>query len=228
MTKIFLFCLAIFAVHPLVAQTDNLAAFNKHIVEKWSEEYIRIGQYRVKGSVYLLGEPFQGSISYANGTDLPNTKILYDVYNQKVGPEIEGKLLDADQEVKAFTILMTPQQGGEKLLFQNAAQFGAKQKSYFNVIFNGPRYSLLKQFRSRLIADPTNAFTKDFRLLEQYVEYYLFDSNDQHLTKIKLREKDVLGFLGHKNLDTYVKNQGLDLSKEKDIVALLRYVHSNS
>jgi len=49
------------------AQTDAIGDFNKHVIEKWTEDYIRVSQYRVKGSPYLLGESFDGELTMKTG-----------------------------------------------------------------------------------------------------------------------------------------------------------------
>jgi len=46
------------------AQPDPVGNFNKHVIEKWTHDYIRVSQYRVKGSPYLLGESFNGDINH--------------------------------------------------------------------------------------------------------------------------------------------------------------------
>src|SRR5687767_15408519 len=81
--KLLVFCLFITGLTQ--AQTDAIGNFNKHVIEKWSNDYIRIGQYRVKGTPYLLGESYPGYITYMNGGAVMDVKVLYDIYNQKAG-----------------------------------------------------------------------------------------------------------------------------------------------
>ena len=47
---------AFFSALMVNAQPDPIGNFNKHVIEKWTHEYIRVSQYRVKGSPYLLGD----------------------------------------------------------------------------------------------------------------------------------------------------------------------------
>ncbi len=105
------------------AQTDAVGNFNKHVIEKWAEEYVRIGQYRVKGTPYLLGESFPGYITYMNGGAVMDVKILYDIYYQKAGVDTEGKMMESDNEVKEFMIAFPEKFGGDKLLFRSSAFF---------------------------------------------------------------------------------------------------------
>lgn len=223
--KYFLALTAFFSAFNVSAQTDAIGAFNKHIVEKWSEDYIRISQYRVKGTVYLLGEAFSGDISYDNGTALVDSKILYDTYYQKAGPEVKGAIMVADVPVSQFVLRMPDRLGGQKLLFQDAAHFGKDAKGFYNVLFSGEKFSLLKQFRSKLVSDPSDPYSKDIKLLEQYYEYYVYNQASQSLKKIKLKEKDLQNAIGGQELFA-ARQDGLDLSKEADVVKFMKVVNS--
>src|SRR5688572_8918327 len=74
------------------SQPDPVADFNKQIVQNWIGEYVRIGQYRVKGSPYLLGESFPGSITYKGGKSVTDKNILYDLYHQKAGVDVNHQI----------------------------------------------------------------------------------------------------------------------------------------
>ena len=205
------------------AQTDAIGNFNKHIIEKWSNDYIRIGQYRVKGTPYLLGESYPGYITYMNGGAVMDVNILYDIYNQKAGVDTDGQMMESDNEVREFMLSFPEKFGGGKLLFRSSAFFGLPElKTYFNVLYDGEKMSLLKAYKSRLIGDPSNLYSKELKIFEQYYEYFLFDKNAKSLKKIKLREKDILNELNDSGkLKNYVKAHSLDLSKEKDLIALI-------
>lgn len=71
------------------AQPDPVGNFNKHVIEKWTHDYVRVSQYRVKGSPFLLGESFNGDITMKTGVVTVDKKLLYDIYDQKVGMELD-------------------------------------------------------------------------------------------------------------------------------------------
>jgi hypothetical protein len=73
-----------------------------------------------------------------------------------------------------------------------------------------------------LIADPTNLYSKDLKIFEQYYEYFLFDKTTKELNKVRLREKEILkGLNDTGKLKDYVSARSLNLSKEKDVIALI-------
>ena len=219
--KLFVCCLFITGLTQ--AQTDAIGNFNKHVIEKWSNDYIRIGQYRVKGTPYLLGESYPGYITYMNGGAVMDVKVLYDIYNQKAGVDTDGQMMESDNEVKEFMISFPEKFGGGKLLFRSSAFFEHPElKTYFNVLYDGEKVALLKAYKSRLIGDPSNLYSKELKIFEQYYEYFLFDKNAKTLHKIRLREKEILKELNDSGkLKNYVSAHSLDLSKEKDLIALI-------
>jgi hypothetical protein len=116
------------------AQPDPIGNFNKHVIEKWTHDYIRVSQYRVKGSPYLLGDSFSGDITMKSGVVTVDKKILYDIYDQKVGFDLDKKFVAPDGEVSGFFIQLTENFGGEKLIFINAANLPkVNLKGYLNV-----------------------------------------------------------------------------------------------
>jgi len=67
------------------AQTDAIGDFNKHVIEKWTEDYIRVSQYRVKGSPYLLGESFDGELTMKTGQKNNQSESPLQCYGAKGG-----------------------------------------------------------------------------------------------------------------------------------------------
>jgi len=178
------------------AQTDAIGDFNKHVIEKWTEDYIRVSQYRVKGSPYLLGESFDGELTMKTGQKTINQKVLYNVMEQKVGTEIDKNLIAPDGDIVSFYIQLPEKFGGEKLFFQPAEAFGKNNvKGFLNVLSDGPKLTLLRQYKSKLVPDPTNMYSKDIRIFEQYNEYYIFLKKTSELVKVRLKEKDIIAAL---------------------------------
>lgn len=199
--KIKLLILTLFYCAASQAQPDPVGNFNKHVIEQWTEQYLQVSQYRVKGSPFLLGESFDGHINMKSGVVTQNAKILYNIYEQKAGIEVKKELVAPDGEIASFSIDLPDKYGAEHLAFVPASAFGdAKQKGYFNVVVDGAKASFLRMYKTRLVPDPQNLYTKDIRIFEQYTEYYIFNKATKELHKIKLREKDVREALGNAKL----------------------------
>lgn len=182
----------VFASLLVNAQPDAIGDFNKHVIEKWTEDYIRVSQYRVKGSPYLLGESFDGEITMRTGLKISNQKVLYDIMDQRVGTEMNKQLVAPDGEISNFVIRLPEKFGSDQLEFINASSLSKSSvKGFLNVIASGPKISFLRQYKTRLVPDPLNMYSKDLRIFEQYYEYYLYNHAAQTLEKVKLKEKDI-------------------------------------
>jgi hypothetical protein len=205
------------------AQVDPVGQFNRHVVENWKDEYLRIGQYKVRGTPYLFGESFPGTLTFKGGAK-SNANILYDLYNQKAGADVKNSILESDLAIDEFTIILPAKFGGTTLLFKNTETYGnTSLKNYFNVLEDGAKVSLLKIFKIKLLSDPSNMMDKDLKIFEQYYEYYIYNKTTKELNKIKLKEKDIAKQLGD---ELFVKNflatADFDVSKEVDAIRLIQ------
>lgn len=216
--------------HALVtqAQIDPINAYNRHVIENWKNDYLRIGQYKVKGSPYLLGEPFPGDIAYASGTKINGMRILYDIHAQQAGVETDGKMINSREEVNEFTLILSEKYGSGKLVFRNSAAYGQpKLKIFLNVLAEGEKVSLLKCYRTKLVSDPNELYAKDLKVFEQYFEYYLYDNASRRFTKVKLRDKDILGALDEQKVQGIISAGALNLSLESDVIKLVNKYNSS-
>ena len=205
------------------SQINTVGEFNKFIVQNWQGDYIRIGQWKVKGTPYLLGESFPGTLTYKGGVK-SDTKILYDLYNQKVGADVKNSILESDQVLEEFIITLPEKFGGNTLLFRNTDSYGTNTlKNYFNILEDGAKFSFLKLFRIKLISDPSNMMDKEQKVFEQYYEYYLYNKISKDLPKIKLKEKDIAKQLGDEEfVKSFITKGDLDVSQEADVIKLIQ------
>ena len=221
-TIFFVFAALVFSL-PAISQTNTVGEFNRFIAQNWTGDYIRIGQYKVKGTPYLLGESFPGTLTYKGGSK-SDTKILYDLYNQRAGADVKNSILESEQAVDEFSISLPAKFGGNTLLFKSAESYGnASLKSYFNVLEDGSMTSLLKVFKIKLISDPSNMMDKEQKVFEQYYEYYLYNNSTKELGKIKLKEKDIVKQLGDEEfVKSFITKGSLDVSNEIDVIKLIQ------
>ena len=204
------------------AQSNTVGEFNKYIAQNWAGDYIRIGQYKVKGTPYLLGESFPGTLTFKGGLK-SDTKIYNDLYNQKVGADVKNSILESDQVIEEFSILLPAKFGGNTLRFKNTEAYGnTSLKNYFNVLEDGAKASLLKIFKIKLVSDPSNMMDKEIKVFEQYYEYYLYNKTNKELSKVKLKQKDIAKHLGDEEfVKNFIAEGDLDVSKEVDAIKLI-------
>jgi hypothetical protein len=172
------------------AQIDPVGAFNRHVFERWSGEYIRVSQYKVKGSPFFLGESFPGTIVFKNGKVSSGQSILYNLYEQKAGIDRANQLFELSDTIAQFTIILPEKFGGQQMNFKNGATlFG--EKGFLHVLVEGAKLSLFKKYNIRLTADPSNSMDKDAKVFDQYYEYHLYNHATGQFRKVKLKEKEI-------------------------------------
>ena len=224
---LFIFCAGIFIQASAQQIPDPLAAYNKNLAERWSGEYMQISQYRVKGSPYFLGKAYPGILKFADGRTRNGVWIRYDLYNEKVTIELDSVFMELNNEISEYSIILTDY-GGKNLVFRNATAFGdSKKKGFYNVLGESRRYRFLKEYKLKLVPDPVNSLAKDYRMFEQYFDYYLFDSTTRNMKKIKLNKKNISSFFEDKEaVENAIKINNIDLSSEDGVLLLLTKIDS--
>jgi hypothetical protein len=225
---LFIFCISIFSQVFAQVIVDPLPTYNKHLAERWSGEYMQVSQYRVKGSPYLLGKAFPGTLKFADGNTKNNVQIIYDLYNEKVSFEKDSIIFELDKLLNEFSIMLPPEYGNANLVFRNAVSFGdSKKKGFYNVISESGRYVFMKEFKLKLVPDPVNSLAKDYRMFEQYHEYILYDTASRNMKKIKLNKKSVLSFFQNKSaVENEINDSKIDISTEAGVSILLTRIGS--
>lgn len=210
------------------AQVDPVGNFNRHVFETWNGDYIRIGQYRVKGSPYFMGTSYNGVLHFTNGNFVNNKKILFNLYTQKVGADVKNELFELDEPVSEFNLQIPIEESTKILNFKNGTIFyGQKVPSFYNVLAEGKKISFLKQFKINLKPDLSNEMEKDKKMFEQYFDYYIYLQDVKELRKIKLNKKDILKVIGNdEKLMAYLKENDVEFSKEKNVMDIVNYINS--
>lgn len=222
--KINLLALLIFSSFAVHAQSDPLGAFNKHVVEKWTHEYVRYGAFKVKGSPYLLGEAFAGQ-AMVNGTgSVTDKRILFNLPDQKVGFEMDGQFVVPDGNVTSFALVLPEKYGSQTLEFTEWANFkNHKQKGYVQLVAKNKKAIFLKNYRSRVINDPSDPYSKEIKIFEQYSEYFIYDLVSNELHAVKLRDKDILKALAaFPDARSLATELGWELNSEKNVAMLIQ------
>lgn len=199
------------------AQFEQIAQYNKVLMQNWAGTYIRIGAYKVKGSPYLYGEAIPGEIMVAGENSYKKLEILYNLFEQKAGVSTNNEFTEVDKGISSF-LLTVPQKFGTGVLKFDAVDYfnAGKMKGFFNVLAEKEgRYAFLRYFSVKLIPDPANVMDKDVRFFDQNVEYYLYNAQTKKLKKVKLRTKDIEAFIPE------AKGKGYDLSTVQGISNLV-------
>jgi len=210
------------------AQLDQAGMYNRIMLENWNGQYQRVGAYKVKGTPYLFGQALNSSYTIT-GDSLPLTgKFLYDMFEQKAGPEQNGAIVIYDKPVERFTVEVPEKFGGNKLTFKMDT-YGLSKKTllYFNVLEEGINYHFLKLFKTKVSMDPTNMYDKELRLFENYFEFYVYNSKSKTLKKVKLNAKSILDALTETpDAEQKAKDLNVSFSNEQQIASFIQTLNN--
>ena len=78
-----------------------------------------------------------------------------------------------------------------------------------------------------MIADPANMYSKDFRIFEQYYDYFIYNVVTSSLEKIKLKQKDVVSALSGLPASVVNAAEGADLNSLNAIRDFIKKVNGN-
>lgn len=229
MNKVSLFLFFLLVSFNSFGQADAIGAFNRFVVHNWAGQYVRIGNYKVKGSPFLLGESFPGKIRLMGSNVSQPAKVLYNLYEQNAGPGTDDQILVTDKLVEEFTIELPEKFGGVPLTFKHCGMYAKpKLKCYFNVLAEGPSVSFLKVYRIRVIADPSNMMDKELRVFEQYYEYFLINNKGTaEVEQVKLKKRDFENELSSlEGAPAIFKSNQFEYATEEDFVKLVKALNN--
>ena len=224
MRKLFLFIFLYFLVFNSFGQLDAIGTFNRFVIETWSAQYVRIGNYKVKGTPLLFGDAFPGKIKFQGASASQPAKVMYNLYEQKAGPGTNGEMLVTDQLVEEFTLELPEKFGGVPLSFKHCSMFTKDNlKVYFNVLVEGSSIAFLKVYKIRMIADPSNMMDKELKVFEQYYDYYLINyKGSGKVEQVKLKKKDIEKELGSlPGAAAIFKSNEFEYGTEADVIKLV-------
>jgi len=169
---------------------DPALSHSRLLREKTGGEgfFRQIGIYRVKGSPFLFGGKNKGDM-YSKEAKAYNIYLSYDTYFQNVGflstSNPDQALIKEPGDIDSFILHVNTD-----LLIHAPAKFiygphlGSKEKSYFQEIYAGPKYSVYKKYKSELGVVSDNYIQSELRQFDLIVEYVYTDT-EKKMKKVK-------------------------------------------
>ncbi|WKV12796.1 hypothetical protein [Marivirga harenae] len=177
------------------------------------------------GDPYLFEEITEACLVLSDGKEICDVKINYDSFENSI------LLQEKDQEdlnyinptfVKSFTV------SGFKYVKSDFK--GVQHNGYFQVLFNGSKFSLYRYKAAKLEYRDTQGNTgysssdkksKYFSISENFV--FVSEENVWVESRLKKLFKD-LEAIDYKEVKRYVRSEDLDLENDSDIVNLMNYL----
>ena len=207
--------------------TDPALNHNKLLIEEGG--YQLIGTYKVKGSQFLFGQRHKGDIFSASEKGY-NIYISYNTYNQEVEfystANPDKSLVKEPGTLDSFIFHPDTSLGIlHPLKFVYGSLLGTKDKSWYEEIYVGSRFSLYKKYKSDLGYDGNNIAQSELRRFDLGYEYYYTDTGNKGVKKLKPNAGSVIKeFKDVKDLSSMVNNDDFTANPEEALRKAFNYL----
>lgn len=213
--------------------TDLAISHNRLLTEKTGEGvYKLVGPYKVIGTCYLFGEKNKGDL-FSTEAKAYNIYLSYNTHKQELEfystSNPDKSLTKAPGEVDSFIIHQNMELGIiSPLKFVYGAHIGSSDKSYFQEVFSGNRYSIYKKYKTDLGYVSTNYIQSELRQFDLDREYYYTytDTEKKSIKKIKPNAFSVIKeFKSVKDLSSVISDDAMTLSPDEAFRKAFEYLN---
>ena len=179
----------------------------------------------VNGSPFVI-DIFQPGIIYENGkAPIKNFYFRYNSYEDDI--EVKKNMHDEDKDIGILT-------NSSDILVKIAGDifiFDEKINGYYQVLFQGNKFNLYKQFSKKYLPAKRaiNSFDRDvLAKFEDRIKYFLYYTSEEDTYEIPPSKKKRIKFFGNKQteISKYVKKYDLDITDEAILIKIVRYFDS--
>lgn len=207
------------------AYFDPAQAYNRILMERNGDNtYRRIDNYKVSGTPYLFGEKHAGNF-YSSTETAKNIYLSYNSFNQQVEfyttANPDKALIKEPGSLDSFTIRKNLElQITEDLQLIYGPLIGAKDKSYYVVVYRGPKYTLYKKYETTLEVVSTNVIDASRRKFEINYSYWYADSASKSFKALKARYNSVVKEFKSKNLSEVFTEEDMNENPENALASV--------
>lgn len=179
----------------------------------------------IKGSPFLNEDFMLADVVIGKGT-YKNQRIKLDLVNNTVLFVKNDEEFEFTEPVLKFTLMPRPSDTSSYQHFIKGINAGGlKPDQFVQVLADGP----VALYRSdiKLVSETNEVNAGVIKVFNNSTRYYIKDKEGK-VQIVKLNEKDLLSFLQDKKqaIEEYLSKNRLNLKKEKDAGALIRYYNS--
>jgi len=197
-------------------------AKKKHLEFSKGEKYI--DEKQVAGSPYL-NKQFQPSyISKINGAEIRDMALRYNIYNDQMEFEKDGKVLSIALPNEVVRINMS----GKVFIYKPYITARNVSASYFQVLYEGD-YQLLKREQVKLRSPSEKTYSDDSLRFERTPpQFYLRYGNG--MAHFVYSQKTLIKVLQpiSQNVINYIKSNKISTKDEKQLIELMEYMDQNT
>jgi len=221
------FTLAILAMVVSVsyAQNDLSGINNQNVISNKSITTSKKKDY--KGSHYEVDTFESGLILLNEKPVLVNAGIRYNVLRDEIEVKENTRQADASAKVLVKSPNIHIKSKGKDYVYVSQKE-GLNKPGYFILLHEGDTYSLYKKLTKEFIPgyESINSYTQDVASLYKNHEYYYLSKDGifSELENSKKKKIEAFG-LDKKYMKNLIKENKLNLNKEKDLTTLVKLVN---
>ena len=224
-----IFCLNVFAQAP---SSDLALNHNRLLREKTADGvYKQVGNFKVVGSPYIYDEKNKGDL-FSTEAKAYNVSLSYNTYNQELeffsSSNPDKPLVKLPGEVDSFIIHSKIEIGlTAPVKFVYGSTIGSTEKSYFQVVYAGPKYSVYKRYKAELGYVSTNYIQSELRQFDMIFDYYYADIKKKTVKKLKSNHSNVIKeFKGIKDVSGIVTNDAFSKNPDNALAKIFEYLNN--
>jgi len=211
---------------------DPALSRNKLLREQQGDGvYKLIGTYKVVGTPYLFGEKINGDL-FTPAEKAQNLDLSYNTYSQELEfystANRTKALVKAPGEVDSFVLRQNEASGiSEDRKFVYGKHAGSNEKSYFQVLHSGTRFSLYKRYKSDLGYVSANYVQSELRQFDLLYDYFYYDAENKKFKKLKFNLKDIgKEFKGIKDITPLADRDAFHINPEPVVKRIFAFLNS--
>lgn len=178
----------------------------------------------IKGSPYFFAVFTDGWISGRDGVEYAKVKMNYNGFTEEF-EVLQGDHFIRLQEQPYAQIKLLDPESQDTVIFVRGVHADFRGQ-FIQLLHQSEKGTFVKSFLVTVAESSVNTVGRkdEFKRFKAQEVYYLARGANEPLTSIKSSKKSWIQALGHKKeLEIFIKDQGLNVSKEEDILQVLKY-----
>jgi hypothetical protein len=178
----------------------------------------------IKGSPYLFSVFTDAWITDRDGVQYGKVKINYNGYTEEFEVLQGDRFIRLQEQPYAAVKLLDPE-SQDTITFVRGVHADFRGQ-FIQLMYQSAQITLVKKFLVNISESSVNTVgrTDEFKRFKAQEMYFLAKETNQPLRTLKSNKKSWIQALGHKKeLEAYLKDNKLNLSKGQNMVQLLQY-----
>ena len=192
-------------------------------------EFYIIDNRKVRGTPFLYRNWQSGTVTTAKGDSYSNYKLKYNVFNQTIFFSNGVDSLEANEDVKEFTLIGHENNPSFDTVFRfiNGSQFKNnkdKTTNYYEILLESEKGKLVKLNKKVIIEESTGLPSAEGTMLFNLeTSFYYYDIKAAKFSRLRPNGSNIAEILKiNKEEEDFFKPESYDLTQEAQVIELFK------